>query len=67
VAKPLDRRGLRDVERFPGGDRSGLVDQADRPHDVAASEHVRGRAANLSRAENRHFTHAVVHYSKCRD
>ncbi len=55
----FDRRGLRDVERFAGGDRPRLVDEPNRARDVAPREHVCCGAAELTRAEDGHFPHAV--------
>src|SRR5262245_7431136 len=55
----LDRRRLGDVERLSCGHRPGFVNEANRTRDIAAGEHVGRGTAELSRAKDGDFAHAV--------
>ena len=64
--EPLDRRGLRDVERLAAGDGPRFVDEADRPRDVRAGKHVCQRAAQFAGTDDRDFAHrSALLYVSC--
>jgi hypothetical protein len=54
---PSDRTRLLEIERLAGRSGPGRIDEQQPPHAIGAGERVRGRAADLTRADNRDGRH----------